>query len=423
MSGMLLYLTLGLALVLAWRKPARRLFGAGPAFTLWLLPLLLAALPWLPALPSAWSIAPTLLVLPTTQTFAAQAGPTTSTLHWLLLLWLLGALAGLLRLLVHYIRLLRQSRCLPDGMLRLLHVELGGLNPHRLRLHPAGPAVLWAPRSLLLLPADFLERFDADERRLVLQHERMHLHRGDALWSLLAELAAALLWFHPLAWLALPRLRLDQELACDERVLRQLPQDETKYAHALLHSTGMDTAPALIPWLTEPQLKERLNMIQRPRPGTLRRRIGFIGLAALMASGAFATQAVVHAKPDQPASADLSYNSQIYPHYPADAIQNKQQGIVILDVLVGTDGKPRSVKVEPSTQAAPSLIKAASDTAMQWHFSPTMKDGKPVEGYARVPVQFSLTPLPPAPPVPPAPPAEPPPPVPPAPPPHISSSS
>lgn len=401
MPGMLLCFTLGLVLVLAWRKPARRLFGAGPAFTLWLLPPLLAVLPWLPMLPSAWSITPTLLVLPSTQTLAAQVGPPASMPPWSGLLWLVGALACLLRLMTHYGRLLQQCCRLPAPMVQRLHTDLDGLDPCRLRLHPAGPAVLWAPRSLLLLPTDFLERFNADERRLVLQHECMHLRRGDALWSLLAELAFASLWFHPLVWLALPRLRLDQELACDERVLRQLPQDETKYAHALLHSTGLDTTPALIPWLSEPQLKERLNMIQRHRPGTLRRRIGFIGLAALMAGSAFATQAVVHAKPDQPASADLDYNSTIQPHYPADAITNKQEGTVVLNVLVNADGTARKVEVDPDTRAAPSLVKAASDTAMQWHFSPTMKNGKPVEGYARVPVKFSLTPLPPAPTLPP----------------------
>jgi TonB family C-terminal domain len=404
MLGMLFYFSLGLALVLVWRKPARRLFGAGPAFTLWLLPLMLAVLPWLPTLPSAWSITPTLLVLPTTQTFVAQIGPTASTSHGLQLLWLIGALICLLRLMIHYCRLLKQNCRLPVPMLQQLQPDLGGLDPRRLRLHPAGPAVLWAPRSLLLLPADFLERFNADERRLVLQHELVHLRRGDTLWSLLAELAFALLWFHPLAWLALPRLRLDQELACDERVLKQLPQDELphyemKYAHALLHSTGMDATPVLIPWLSEPQLKERLNMIQRHRPGTLRRRIGFIGLAALMAGGAYATQAVVHAKPDQAASSDLDYNSAIQPHYPADAITNKQEGMVVLKILVGVDGTPRNVEVDPVTHAAPSLIKAASDTAMQWHFNPMMKNGKPVEGYARVPVKFSLTPLP-APPTP-----------------------
>lgn len=394
MLGMLLYLSLGLALVLAWRKPARRLFGAGPAFTLWLLPPMLALLPWLPTLPSAWSIAPTLLVLTTPQTLAAQIRPIASSLHWPRMLWLIGALIYLLRLMIHYGRLRKQSRRVPVFMLQQVQPDLGGLDPRRLRLHPAGPSVLWAPRSLLLLPADFLERFNADERRLVLQHERMHLRRGDALWSLLAELAFALLWFHPLAWLALPRLRLDQELACDERVLQQLPQEEVKYAHTLLHSAGLDATPVLIPWLSEPQLKERLNMIQRHRPGTLRRRIGFIGLAALMAGGAFATQAVVHAKPDQPALADLDYNLHVIPPYPADAIANKQEGTVVLKVLVGTDGIPRKVEVDPATRAAPSLVKSASDTAMQWRFSPMMKNGKPVEGYDRVPVKFSLASLP-----------------------------
>ena len=89
-----------------------------------------------------------------------------------------------------------------------------------LRLHASGPAVLWAPRSLVLLPADFLRRFDRRPARTDAGA------RGDPpapaatrCGRLLAELACAVLWFHPLAWLALPRFRLDQELACDERVL------------------------------------------------------------------------------------------------------------------------------------------------------------------------------------------------------------
>lgn len=390
---MLLYATLGLVLVLAARKPARRLFGAAPAFTLWLLPPLLSVLPWLPALP----IAPALLVLPAAPVSIAAIGPVASATHWLLPLWLAGTLCCLLRLAIHYRWLLQQSRPLPDAMRHMLSGIPGA--PDRLRLHPVGPAVLWARRSLVLLPADFFERFDADERRLVLQHEFTHLRRGDALWSLLAELAMALLWFHPLAWLALPRLRLDQELACDEHVLRQSPQDETKYAHTLLHSTGMDATPVLIPWLAQPQLKERLSMIQRQRPGALRRRIGFIGLTALMVGGAFVAQAATqHVR--ETATQDMTFNSRVPPHYPESAIKNHEQGTVILMVLVGTDGKPLKVEVDPATQATPDLINAASNAAMQWHFNPAMKNGKPIESYAKVPVNFSLDPAPSAPPAP-----------------------
>jgi TonB family protein len=390
MFDMLLFVTLGLTLVLASRKPVRWLFGAGPAFTLWLLPLILATAPWLPVLPASWTIMPAQLVLPAAPAFVAHIHPIGATQRWPLLLWLAVALPLLLRLAAHYVGLMRQNSRLPHAMLKLLQADLDGLDPRRLRMHPAGPAVLWAPRSLLLVPPDFLERFDASERCLVLQHEHAHLRRGDALWSLLAALVFALLWFHPLMWLAMPRLRLDQELACDERVLCRSPRDQTKYAQTLLRSAGMELSPVLIPWLAEPQLKERLSMIQRLRPGVLRRRIGFIGLAALMVGGTFAAQAAAHARTSQPVQQDLSFNAHVQMHYPEDAVKNKQQGTVILVILVGTDGKVRKIDVDPTTQASPSLVKAASDAAMQWRFNPAVRNGKRIESYAKVPVNFSL---------------------------------
>jgi hypothetical protein len=43
------------------------------------------------------------------------------------------------------------------------------------------------------------------------------------------------------------------------------------------------------------------------------------------------------------------------------------------------------------------LIKAASDAAAQWHFTPAKRNGKAVESYAWVPVQFDLNDMPTAP--------------------------
>lgn len=425
MIDMLIYVTLGLLVALVCRKPARRWFGAGPAFTLWLLPLLLAMLPYLPAVPSTWAMTPTTLVLPATRAFIAQAIPATSaSTHWVATLWLAGALLCVARLAFLYLRLLRQIRPLPASVAQTLQADRGNIDMRRLRLHPNGPAVLWAPRSLLLLPPDFLDRFDSAERGLVLRHEGAHLRRGDTWWSLFAELAFALLWFHPLAWLAMPRFRLDQEMACDERVLLQSPQDEIIYAYTLLHSIGMDAAPVLIPWLAEPQLKERLTMIQRLRPGVLRRRIGFIGLTVLMLVGVLAAQAGTTGSSNQSAEPDLNYNAKINPQYPAEAVKNHEQGTVVLNVLVGADGNVHKIVADPASQASPSLIKAASEAVNQWHFNPEMKNGQAVAGYARVPVKFAMSnvsaeapvatppPPPPAPPIPPPPPPPPPPPAP-----------
>lgn len=229
---------------------------------------------------------------------------------------------------------------------------------------------------------------------MVLRHELTHLRRGDALWSLLAELAFALLWFHPLAWLARPRFRLDQELACDERVLRDAPCDEAGYAHALLRSVGLVPAPTLIPWLAQPQLKERLTMIRRHRPGAARRRAGYLSLAVLLAASVFVVQAATGNGENRQAASDLTYNSRIPPSYPESAIKNREQGTVVLKILVGKDGSPLTITIDPATEASAALSKVAVEAAERWRFNPATEEGKPIQAYTRVPITFSLTPLP-----------------------------
>jgi TonB family protein len=113
------------------------------------------------------------------------------------------------------------------------------------------------------------------------------------------------------------------------------------------------------------------------------------------------------------------------PIYPVDAIKHREQGTVVLKILVGIDGKPETVQVDQSSGSA-SLDQAAVKAAKQWQFQPGMKDGKPYSGWTRVPVSFHLRrvdvsatsasaapapppPAPAAPPAPPAPPASPPP--------------
>jgi TonB family protein len=179
----------------------------------------------------------------------------------------------------------------------------------------------------------------------------------------------------------------------------QLPDDETRYAHTLLRSTGHAPTPVLIPWLDPPQLKERLTMIRRPKVSSLRRRLGYPILAAAIAVCSISLQAAPLTQAPGGASSDLSYNSRLQPRYPKASIAQKEQGTVVLKVLVDPQGLVKSIDYDPkaSTTTSASLIGAASDAAFQWHFNPAMQNGKPIESYARVPVRFSLSPLPDAP--------------------------
>ena len=76
--------------------------------------------------------------------------------------------------------------------------------------------VTWG--NVILMP---VEARDWPEERLraALLHERAHIARADFLTQAVAQLVAALYWFHPLVWLAMKRLRAESEHACDDRVL------------------------------------------------------------------------------------------------------------------------------------------------------------------------------------------------------------
>jgi len=85
---------------------------------------------------------------------------------------------------------------------------------------------------IILLPEDALD-WSEEHRRIVLRHELAHVARGDALSQLVAGVACAVYWFHPLVWVAERRLRAECERACDDRVV-SLGTPAADYAAHLL---------------------------------------------------------------------------------------------------------------------------------------------------------------------------------------------
>ena len=70
----------------------------------------------------------------------------------------------------------------------------------------------------ILIPA-IADTWSDDRRRAVLLHELAHIDRRDCLTQLLAEATCIAYWMHPAVWLVAERLKVEREVACDDRVL------------------------------------------------------------------------------------------------------------------------------------------------------------------------------------------------------------
>ena len=76
---------------------------------------------------------------------------------------------------------------------------------------------------------------DEAARDCVLRHERAHLRRWDHVWKPLGFVLLAVYWYDPLVWVAYILFCRDMELACDERVIRDMAAEErAAYSQALL---------------------------------------------------------------------------------------------------------------------------------------------------------------------------------------------
>jgi beta-lactamase regulating signal transducer with metallopeptidase domain len=108
-----------------------------------------------------------------------------------------------------------------NRLFRSCALRLGIGRPVELRMGP-GPLVpmTWGlARPIVLLP-DGSTHWSETTRELVLLHELTHVQRRDVAALMIGRVVASLYWFHPLAWHALRRLRIECEHACDDHVVR-----------------------------------------------------------------------------------------------------------------------------------------------------------------------------------------------------------
>jgi TonB family protein len=83
---------------------------------------------------------------------------------------------------------------------------------------------------------------------------------------------------------------------------------------------------------------------------------------------------------------------RVSPEYPIAALNARQQGVVILEAMIGTSGAVTDVKV---LRSIAGLDAAAVDAVRQWEYAPTVIDDVAVPVISSVAVEFKLTAPPP----------------------------
>jgi beta-lactamase regulating signal transducer with metallopeptidase domain len=147
-----------------------------------------------------------------------------------------------------------------------------------------GPVMLGWLAPVVLLPESFLN-LDEEAQCGIACHELLHVRRSDWLVTLCEEIAAALLWFNPSAWVLLAQARLAREQLVDAETVR-LTAAREPYIHALLaiaRGRTLDLAPAPV-FLRRRHLTRRMHSLLKEVSMSKTRLLSSYGsMAAILA--------------------------------------------------------------------------------------------------------------------------------------------
>lgn len=349
---------------------------------------------------------------------AEAAGNDSPVLTYLAVAYAAGVLLLAGRMLVQLLAIVRLSRRCPA-------TTIGGT---RVRLLPRGEAPFSFFRLIFVCP----EAHSPQELDEILAHEQTHARQVHSADVLVAELACALCWFNPAAWLLRRDVRNNLEYLADHHVLAS-GFDARAYQYHLLGLAYPKAAATIYNNFNVLPLKERIKMMNKRKTRNIGRLkyLLFLPVATLLAAACSGNQkqeqpaeqpaqeqtatptkeadmeeVVVVAYDDNKVEGEVLDLVEVAPEfpggipalmkflaqnvkYPTDAQKAGKQGRVIAQFVVTTDGSVADVKIirgidASLDQEAIRVIKAMP----QW--KPGTQDGQPVNVRYTLPVVFKL---------------------------------
>ena len=357
--------------------------------------------------------------------------------RWLMPAWITGTCVALLLLARDVARLVRLVRD-ADPLIDARCTALCRTSARRLGLsrtpalfvsrHAVMPMTWGVRRPRIMLPASALD-WPTERLRAVLAHELGHVARADWLVHLVAQLACAVYWFHPLFWSAERSLGRETELAADDEALGA-GLEASQYAADMVEIVRACRADVLsrsaVAMARAKHLERRIAALLQTGANRARvsRRLvlataaisvaAVLPLAAVTAGGAMDVDVRTVALPGaiqtftapgpEPA-APMVRGSQgapasglvrlpeieeytTPPLYSDEARRRGVEGVVTIGVRVGEDGQVSGARVLSGLGFG--LDQNALVALRQWHFRPGRRNGMPAAMDAEIDIDFDL---------------------------------
>jgi ankyrin repeat protein len=203
----------------------------------------------------------------------------------IVLTWLVGAFLFLLWVGGRAVRYTLWLRCrrmsLPPDMKQAFQELFASLKLKKLPriwlTRDIGQPFVWGLlRGSVYLPADFVGLDGPQHCRTVLAHELGHIARFDAGVNLLQVLAQAIYWFHPFAWWANRKIRVEREKCCDEMAVAHLSMAPEHYTGAIVEAIAAERrsahpVPSLAIVGSVKDIEERIRTMMRPEKNFYKR--------------------------------------------------------------------------------------------------------------------------------------------------------
>ena len=130
------------------------------------------------------------------------------------------------------------------------------------------------------------------EKTYCVEHEYSHYLQGDMVWSLCRVLCLILHWYNPLVWVAVVLSKKDAELACDERTIERLGEEERySYGHTLVELAAKQSAAVQMFGMATLMVSDKKEVIERVKAITTKKQTklitGFLVAALVIGIGFF----------------------------------------------------------------------------------------------------------------------------------------